>query len=396
MQPFTVLDLYSGPGGLSKGIMNSKFKDLSFDVIVATDYDYNAGETYMANHPTVDFVLGDISLEKTKNKILKTIKNNVGSSKVDVVIGGPPCKGFSKANTLTRNKSNPLNNLPFEFIEMVKKTKPFAFVMENVPGMLSLNDGKVVKNILDNFYQLGYDNTTCWLLDAADYGVPQFRKRTFIVGSKNNSTPLLKPKITHGADNSLNPHVPLSDALSDLPYIPPGKSIPTLPLYRDIPKNKFQAKLRKNLKLVKNHKSTISSDLILRRFKTIPQGGNWKNIPKHLIQVNGKYKNLKNTHGMIYRRLLSSVPSVTITNFRKAMLIHPTQNRLLSVREAARIQTFPDNYVFKGPLHSMQQQVSDAVPLQLSTAVGNSLLKHLHYSLQQISTTTINRKISKN
>jgi len=381
MKPFKVLDLYSGPGGLSKGIMNSKSGELGFEVIVANDYDPHAAETYKANHPEVDFILGDIALEKTKTKILRSIKQSIGSSRIDLVIGGPPCKGFSKANTLTRNKSNPLNSLPLQFVEMVKRTKPFAFVMENVPGMLSLDNRRVAENIMENFHNLGYENTKCWLLDAADYGVPQFRKRAFVVGSKNNSVLFLEPKKTHGDDGSLVPYVPLSDALSDLPYIPQGKSHSLLQSYRSNPKNRFQSKLRRNLKLVKNHQTTVSTDLIISRFKTIPQGGNWKNIPKRLIQVNGKYKNLKNTHGMIYKRLSSSTPSVTITNFRKAMLIHPSQNRLLSVREAARIQTFPDNYEFKGPLHSMQQQVSDAVPLQLSTAVGNSILKQMANSL---------------
>lgn len=384
MQPFTAIDLYSGPGGLSKGITNSRYKDCKFEIITATDYDSHAADTYQTNHPNVDFVLGDIALEKTKLKILNSVKKSTGSTKVDIVIGGPPCKGFSKANTQTRHKSNPLNSLPLEFVDMVKRTKPFAFIMENVPGMLSLDNGKVVKNVMKKFRELGYENTTYWLLDAANFGVPQFRKRTFFVGSKNKSSPLLKPKDTHGADSTLNPLVPLSHALNDLPYIPPGKSFPSLRSYRDEPKNKLQSTLRKNLKLVKNHQTTISTDLIVSRFKTIPQGGNWKDIPKHLIQINGKYKNLKNTHGMIYRRLSSSAPSVTITNFRKAMLIHPTQNRLLSVREAARIQTFPDNYKFKGPLYSMQQQVSDAVPLQLSTAVGNSVLKHMYNSLLYI------------
>lgn len=383
MKPFTTLDLYSGPGGLSKGITDSRYKNCRFEIITATDYDSHVAETYMANHPDVDFVLGDIALEKTKSKILNSIKKLTGSTKIDLVVGGPPCKGFSKANTLTRHKSNPLNSLPLEFVEMVKRTKPFAFIMENVQGMLSLDNGKVADNVLKKFHELGYENATYWLLDAANYGVPQFRKRTFFVGSKNNFYPLSKPKETHG-DDALNSYVPLSHALSDLPYIPPGKSFSSLRYYRDKPKNKLQSKLRKNLKLVKNHQATVSTDLIISRFKTIPQGGNWENIPKRLIQVNGKYRDLKNTHGMIYRRLLSSAPAVTITNFRKAMLIHPTQNRLLSVREAARIQTFPDNYEFKGPLHSMQQQVSDAVPLQLSTAVGNSLLKHMANSLNYV------------
>jgi len=383
MQPFKVLDLYSGPGGFSKGIMNSRIGGYSFKVVVANDYDPHATETYKANHPEVDFIFGNIELESTKVKILDSIKHSIGSPKIDVLIGGPPCKGFSKANTTTRKKSNPLNRLPFEFIEMVKRTKPFAFIMENVPGMISFDKGKLLQNIKKNFLQLGYPNTECWVLNAADYGVPQLRKRTFIVGSKNRY-PITKPTKTHDDEGLLYPYEILSHAISDLPYIPPGKLFSSTPSYRNRSENKFQSEMRINSKLIKNHQVTLNNDIVIRRFKTIPQGGNWKNIPKHLIQINGKYKNLKNMHGMIYRRLSDSKPSVTLTNFRKAMLIHPTQNRLLSVREAARIQTFPDNFEFKGPLYSMQQQVSDAVPVKLSTAVGDSLLGHLQKSLQQI------------
>lgn len=387
MKPFTVLDLYSGAGGFSEGILKAHHGNLKFNVVVANDYDPHATETYTINHPEVDFVFGDIGLENTKEKILKSIRKSSESSKIDVIIGGPPCKGFSKANTTTRVKSNPLNQLPFEFIEMVKRVNPFAFIMENVPGMLSLEKGNFAKKIITHFYNLGYENVDCWVLNAADFGVPQLRKRAFIIGSKSNH-PISKPKETHDDDGILNPYTSLSNALSDLPYIPPGKSMPLIKAYRSEPKNKFQTKMRTQSNLVKNHRITVSEEIVIRRFKTIPQGGNWRDIPKRLIQINGKYKDLKNMHGMIYRRLSSSKPSVTITNFRKAMLIHPTQNRLLSVREAARIQTFPDRYEFRGPLHSMQQQVSDAVPVNLSTSIGISLLKHLQKSMQQIPSNT--------
>ena len=143
------------------------------------------------------------------------------------------------------------------------------------------------------------------------------------------------------------------------------------------PETKIRNDLGRNGGRVKNHCATVSSDLVVRRFRHIPQGGNWRNIPEDLMRVGGKYKNLDNMHSMIYKRLDPKEPSVTVTNFRKAMLIHPLQNRLLSVREAARIQTFPDDYEFEGGLHSMQQQVSDAVPVKLAESVANTVLAHM-------------------
>ena len=170
----------------------------------------------------------------------------------------------------------------------------------------------------------------------------------------------------------------LMDAISDLPKITPGSAYSSNDNYVSKPKNQFQNKIRKKSHIVKNHIITINKPLIIERIKHVPSGGNWKDIPERLMKVDGSYNKLELAHSMIYKRLLKFEPSITITNFRKGMIIHPSQHRLLSVREAARIQTFPDHFEFKGGLSNMQQQVSDAVPTHLAKAVGNVVLSHLH------------------
>ena len=379
---FNGLELCSGPGGLSEGFMSAKYKDSKFFIAVANDSDENVYHTYTNNHKNTKFVLGSLVSEKIKKDIENTISDTVGTSKIDIVIGGPPCQGFSHANKKTRTLSNPLNRLALDFFEMVRRIKPFSFVLENVPGILSMQNGNVMDQIIQNFQSLGYNNTEYWILNAADYGVPQKRKRVFVVGSKSQKK-IIPPKPTHG-QTQLERYTTVWDVLSDLPTIPSGHKISSSIKYRHTAKNSLQKELRNRSNIVKNHTVTINNDLVIERFKCVPQGGNWQDIPKKKMSRNGQYKNMHYTHSGIYRRLSANEPSVTITNFRKSMLIHPTQNRLLSVREAARLQTFPDTFEFHGTLSSMQQQVSDAVPVNLAMAVAKSMLKHVDLSLLDI------------
>lgn len=379
----TVLDLFSGPGGLSEGIRQARNHNFRFKVVVANDYDKAVHETYTKNHSDVDFVSGSITDEHIKKKIISAIRAKTGRSTVDLVIGGPPCKGFSLENKMTRNMDNPMNYLVMHYVDMIKRTKPAAFVMENVPGLFAMQKGKVVETLISEFKALGYHNATAWLLNAADYGVPQLRKRAFLVGSRSK-IPLTKPKKTHGNREEIrqNPKLSLyttiADALSDLPKIPTGRIDSITDAYTSEPKNEFQENIRRHSRKVVNHTITRNTPLVVERIKHVPPGGNWEDIPIKLMKVNGKYDNLELAHSMIYKRLLKNKPSITITNFRKGMIIHPTQHRLLSVREAARIQTFPDHFEFEGGLSNKQQQVSDAVPVKLAKKVGDVILLHLH------------------
>jgi len=383
--PLTVLDLFSGPGGMSHGIREARNSGLRFHVIAANDNNESVQSTYTKNHKGTEFILGDITEEDTKRQIVSAIKEYADISTVDLVIGGPPCQGFSLANTMTRNAANPMNRLVMHYAEMIKRTSPSAFVMENVPGIFAMQRNALVNDLIQNFRHLGYHNAKEWLLNAADYGVPQFRRRAFIVGSKSRVL-IEKPKKTHGShtevenDPSLKEYVCLGDAIDDLPEIKIGESEPTSNTYATGPKNQFQRMMRGKMRRVANHIVTKNTPTVTERIKAVPPGGNWSSIPKNLMQVDGKYKKLE-AHSMIYKRLLKDRPSITITNFRKAMIIHPVQHRLLSVREAARIQAFPDNFLFEGRIGSIQQQVSDAVPTKLAMKVGEAMLSHLHHVL---------------
>ncbi len=388
MHRFSVLDLYSGPGGLSLGFSKATLAGFGFEIAVANDMDHNAIATYRKNHQDVTAILGDLTSKTVKMKIVRALEKTTGSSNADLVIGGPPCKGFSYANKMTRNDSNPLNDLALHFVEMIRRTNPFAFVMENVPGMISLRGGRILNAVKDTLREQGYKNTDHCVLDSADYGIPQRRKRLFLMGSKGPSR-MKPPEKTHGAPEdvranpALKPYTTAGDAIgNDLPAIPEGMASPLSDGYADVPKTEMQFYLRRGANRVKNHCATVSNDLVVRRFRHVPQGGNWLDIPEHLMKVEGKYRNLNNMHSIIYRRLNPKKPSVTVTNFRKAMLIHPEQNRLLSVREAARIQTFPDDYEFEGSMGSTQQQVSDAVPVKLAEVVANTVLAHMKAHVQ--------------
>jgi len=386
----TAVDLFSGPGGLSRGFEDARNHNFRFKTIVANDIDEYAGKTYKENHKDAEFIRGSIAEEETKKKIQRCVRKITEKATVDVVIGGPPCKGFSLANKMTRDMSNPMNHLMYHFLEMVRRLKPVAFVMENVPGILAMENGDVVDCLVEKFKNLGYPNTDYMLLNAADYGAPQIRKRTFIVGSQS-TIPIDDPVQTHGSKEDLKnnpallPHVKLIDAIGDLPTIRVGSSTSNSDDYLSKP-NPFQAEMRKKSAKVRDHVVTKNTPIVIERIKSVPAGGNWENIPLKLMQVDGKYGGIEKAHSMIYKRLRKNEPAITITNFRKGMIIHPTQNRLFSVREAARIQTFPDDYVFKGGLSDKQQQVADAVPVILAKKVSESVLKHLHQIIPLAST----------
>ena len=379
----TVLDIFSGPGGLSEGTECARNHNFRFKVAVANDNDPDAAATYQKNHHDTEFILGSIREEETKKKILDAVRRRTGRSTVDVVIGGPPCKGFSLANKMTRHMRNPMNHLIMHFVDMIRRTKPATFVMENVPGIFAMHEGRVVQSLISEFKSLGYHNAEPWLLNAAEYGIPQIRRRAFLVGSRSR-IPLKKPKQTHGTSEELKsnqnllPYTTLDSAISDLPKISAGKTSARTNEYACLPDNDFQVEMRRKSNKVTNHIVTKNTEIVVKRIKHVPPGGNWEDVPVRLMKVDGKYGNIEMAHSMIYRRLLKNEPSITITNFRKGMIIHPTQNRLLSVREAARIQTFPDHYEFVGGLSKQQQQVSDAVPVMLAKKVGDVILIHLH------------------
>lgn len=346
----TGIELFSGAGGMSAGAAMA-----GIDIKLAVEIDRYAAATYACNHKNTRVFNDDIR----KLRSIPVKKGRAGS----ILFGGPPCQGFSLSNQKTRNADNQNNWLFEEYMRVAKLWKPDWIVLENVSGLLLTENGFFLERILAKLKKLGYE-TRYKLLNAADYGVPQKRERVFVVGSLHGTA------FEFPAPNAKK-HISVKEALHDLPALQNGSSYDELP-YKTKPRSKYAKHIRQNLKRSRNHHVTRNSELVISRYKHIPQGGNWEDIPPKLLK---NYTDYTRCHGGIYHRLKEDQPSVVIGNYRKNMLIHPKENRGLSVREAARLQSFPDWFEFKGYLGDQQQQVGNAVPPLLSTAVFSQILK---------------------
>lgn len=358
------IDLFCGAGGLSLG-----FERAGLQIVQAVDVDARAAATYSRNHPKVDLLTADIHA-LNPDKCLRRI--GLRSGELGVLIGGPPCQGFSESNRRTRTPDNPSNKLYNEFVRFLRVMQPEWFVLENVAGLRSLAGGVVLKAIIDSFRANGY-NAEYKELTAADFGVPQHRRRVFIIGNRTGR-PICFPDPTHGTNGTA--YVTVRDAISDLPVLDTGASIDVLPyLPRDSQLTEYAKIMRSNgkaLPQIQGNLVTHNSEKIVSRYKYILPGQNWEAIPPALMD---NYSDSSRCHTGIYHRLERDKPAKVIGNFRKNMLIHPDQDRGLSVREAARIQSFPDDYVFLGSIGFQQQQVADAVPPLLAEAVALSILR---------------------
>jgi DNA (cytosine-5)-methyltransferase 1 len=247
------------------------------------------------------------------------------------------------------------------FVAFVKRTRPAWVIFENVRGILETEGGLFARQIRKDLEQLGY-RCEQGLLNAADFGVPQSRSRFFIIGRLNADPP---PLPTGGVSR-----VTVDDALHDLPKLANGAETDVL-AYASEARTDYVRRMRGALTECTGHVVSRNADSIIERYPFIPQGGNWADIPEEMMAT---YKDRTRCHTGIYRRLDPTKPSVVIGNFRKNMLIHPHENRGLSIREAARLQSFPDNFVFKGSIGLRQQQVGNAVPPLLAEAVFQTVV----------------------
>jgi DNA (cytosine-5)-methyltransferase 1 len=343
------IDIFSGSGGLSQGAKLAGIK-----LKYANEIDFYSSQTYCANHPEVKMFQSDI-------KCLKGIDFNFSKNEPVILFGGPPCQGFSYSNQRTRTSENEKNWLFEEFVRIAKEIMPEWIVFENVGGFSDSVNGFFFDQTKIKFQNLGY-KVSPLVLNAVDYGVPQNRKRVFIVCSLSN--------IELNAPNEISKKVTVGDAILDLPEIENGFLCNSLE-YDKKPHSSYSKKMRSDKNITTNHNVTRNSDLIIERYKHVTQGGNWKDIPDSLMM---NYKDVTRCHSGIYHRLDVNKPSVVIGNFRKNMLIHPIRDRGLSVREAARLQSFDDNYIFKGFLTHQQQQVGNAVPPYLARAVFSEII----------------------
>ncbi len=323
---------------------------------LAVESDVHAAETYARNHPRIAVFNDDI--RRLSDRRIRSIPKGTRPS---IVFGGPPCQGFSYSNLRTRSPSNPENWLFREFLRVVRVWAPDWVLFENVRGIVNTARGVFVTRVVDELGKLGYA-TVFGLLNAMDFGVPQDRTRFFLVGSRSGVLPKLPKPLRRKAPT-------VADALADLPRLGNGASVSWLPYTRKRPSS-YARRMRNGQVKSPNHLVTRNSDKTVRRYLHVPQGGNWEDIPGRLMR---NYTDRSRCHTGIYRRLCADQPSVVIGNFRKNMLIHPTQDRGLSVREAARIQSFPDNYEFFGSIGFQQQQVGNAVPPLLAEAVFQAM-----------------------
>jgi DNA (cytosine-5)-methyltransferase 1 len=360
------IDLFAGAGGLSLG-----FENAGFQICQAIEQSPNSAATYKKNHPKVDVVNTDICKIEPSECLRRT---GLKAKDIAIIVGGPPCQGFSESNRRTRTTDNPKNMLFLQFVKFLKVIRPAYFVIENVAGLRTLSKGLILDRIIKACHDLGY-KTKYKELNSINFGVPQFRRRIFIVGNRIGQNFLFPQVNNHQRPNI----VTVREAICDLPELSNGATVDYLPYRLNGEPNlsEYQKMMRCNLKtakLVQGNLVTRNSDLIIERYKHIGPGQNWESIPRSLMTG---YKDHTRCHTGIYYRLEWDKPSKVIGNFRKNMLIHPQKNRGLSIREAARLQSFPDNYLFLGSIGFQQQQVADAVPPMLAQSLGKEILNNL-------------------
>lgn len=344
------IDLFAGAGGMSLGARHA-----GVDVDLAVESDRHAAGTYTANHPSTQLFAEDIrTLHYPNLAPWKAVSDRL------IVFGGPPCQGFSWSNLRTRHIANEANWLFREFVRVVELLAPAWIVFENVQGIVNTAGGAFLEQVTRSLEQR-YDLHQA-LLNATHYGVPQSRTRLFLVGSRDG-TSFRFPQTQRGV--SLTVH----DAIRDLPRLNNGNDVSWLP-YGQARPSKYGLAMRGRLKICGNHLVTRNARFVTRRYGCVPQGGNWEDIP---ISLMGNYHDRTRCHTGLYHRLRSDMPSVVIGNYRKNMLIHPFEDRGLSVREAARLQSFPDSYAFSGTIGFQQQQVGNAVPPLLAQAVFSEI-----------------------
>ena len=346
------VDFFAGAGGLSLGAEMAGIR-----VLAAVEKDKYSAETYKLNHPNTMVFADDI-----KNIKFSDLPR---SERPLVFFGGPPCQGFSISNQRTRNKRNDSNWLYQEFMDAVRILGPDWIVFENVRGIVETEKGFFKDRVIKAFQSLGYECSWSILL-SSDYGVPQRRSRFFLIGSKAGD------RIDFDLIES-QPSVSVKEALWDLPSLDNGADLNNRAYSKKRP-SAYAKLLRGNAKECSGHLVSKNASHVIERYKHIPQGGNWESIPDSLMQ---SYSDKTRCHTGIYHRLHPDYPSITIGNYRKAMLIHPWEDRGLSVREAARLQSFPDNYQFHGSIGFQQQQVGNAVPPLLAKQVFQIIVNNL-------------------
>lgn len=351
MKKYSVLDLFCGCGGLSKG-----FEMAGYDIALGVDFNQPALDTYAFNHKGSKTLFGDLSKDETFDEIDKLLEGK----KIDVIIGGPPCQGFSL--TGRRQFDDERNKLYLAMIETVRRFKPRAFMIENVPGMATLYKGEVKDEIMKRFTDMGYKMNNM-IMCSADYGVPQIRKRLVFVGLRDGEDKFEFPAPTHTKDN----YVTCEQAISDLPSLE-NELGSDVSHYENAPLTAYQKIMRGNCDVLYNHKAINHKQFVKDTIALVPDGGNWKDLPAGVGE--------SRIFHMAWTRYRSDAPSRTIDTGHRNNF-HYRWNRCPTVRESARLQSFPDDFVFLGNKGQQDKQVGNAVPCLMAKAIGTQLMKYL-------------------
>lgn len=395
-----IVDLFSGAGGLTFGfyyrLQNGEFIRTNNEFVFANEFDRCAANAFRNNFPEIEMLNCDI-----KSLSDERVKELIGDKPIDIIIGGPPCQSFS---TVGKRRFDDKAKLYIEYLRMLRLIQPRMFLFENVKGMLSMreqvvrldnegnpvknNDGKVITDpgrlildvIRDQFQKiessLGYTIVGDKILNAKNFGVPQNRERVFLVGIRNDLIGNLNwtyPNQTHGKD--LKSYVTINEAISDLPALREGEGQVE---YGMPPQNEYQRLMRGNNEELTEHFCGTHNDKLRKIIATVPQGEGRPYI-NHLVEIGELPQDCKLTSGYnnTYGRLVENQPSTTITNNMctpsALRCIHYRQNRELSPREGARIQSFPDWFRFNGKRVNVTQQIGNAVPPLLALAVARKI-----------------------
>lgn len=347
MKKYNVIDLFCGAGGLSYG-----FERAGFDVLLGIDNDAKALKTFEKNHNGAKSICGDITEITYEDHIAPLLDGK----KIDVIIGGPPCQGFSLSGP--RNFNDPRNKLYLSYIRLVEEIHPKAFVIENVPGLVGLFNGEVKDNIIKKFAEMGYE-VKYRILCAADYGVPQNRKRVVFIGVKGENAfeyPIIQTE-----------QVTCEMALSDLPPLVDtlGEDVQS---YATAPQNAYQKLMREKSDKVRNHIAASHSEKVQHIISLVPDGGNYRDLPV-------EFRESRNFH-VAWTRFHSQKPAPTIDTGHRHHF-HYKYNRVPTVRECARLQSFPDDFIFLGNKTQQFRQVGNAVPPIMAQRIADQIRKLL-------------------
>jgi len=383
----TTIDLFCGAGGITEG-----FREAGYRCLYANDSMPEAVETFKRNHPAA---WADCrSIEDVKPAEIRS-KLKIRKGELDVLVGGPPCQGFS-INAPERFLADSRNKLFKDYVRFLEEFEPKTFLFENVPGLLSLGDGKVLDRILAEFVRLNY-HVTVKILFAAHYGVPQERWRLILLGSKLSE--IAPPEPTHYASGRANfrggggiltfqltesdkhrllPAVTVGEAIGDLPRLAMGEGAETLGYTVDRA-SEYARTMRNPEGLTFNHFAAKLAKQNIERMKYVKPGGSWRDIPHDLLPK-GMQRARKSDHTKRYGRLRNNGLAGTVMTKcdpHWGTVFLPDQERSLTVREAARFQSFPDTYQFLGPRVSQYEQVGNAVPVLMAKAIALQVRTHL-------------------